>query len=57
MIDLADIAHCVAETDLSEDGSKFLLACLQDLQDILQHSKHKALIVDTFGGRIENLLR
>ncbi|KAL2455007.1 putative serine/threonine protein kinase IRE4 [Forsythia ovata] len=58
MIDLADIAHCVAGTDLSEEGShEFLLACLQDLQDILQHSKHKALIVDTFGVRIENLLR
>lgn len=57
MIDLADIAHRVAGTDLSEEGSKFLLAYLQDLQDIFQRSKHKALIVDTFGSRIENLLR
>ncbi|PIN08864.1 Microtubule-associated serine/threonine kinase [Handroanthus impetiginosus] len=56
--DLADIARCVAGTDISKEGSnEFLLACAQDLQEILQHSKYKALLVDTFGGRIENLLR
>ncbi|KDP38482.1 hypothetical protein JCGZ_04407 [Jatropha curcas] len=58
MIDLADIARCVASTDLLKEGSyDFLLACLQDLQDVLQHSKLKALVIDTFGGRIEKLLR
>lgn len=58
MTDLVDIARCVAGTDLSEEGShEFLLACMQDLQDVLRHSKYKALLVDTFGGRIENLLR
>ncbi|KAF5747100.1 serine/threonine protein kinase IRE4 isoform X1 [Tripterygium wilfordii] len=58
MIDLADIAHCVAGTDVSGEGShEFLLACMQDLQEILRHSKPKALVVDTFGGRIEKLLR
>lgn len=58
IIDLADIARCMAETDLSEEGShEFLLDCMQDLQDILQHTKHKALLVDTFGNRIESLLR
>ncbi|KAJ7009101.1 LOW QUALITY PROTEIN: hypothetical protein NC653_007669 [Populus alba x Populus x berolinensis] len=58
MIDLADIARCVAGTDLSKEGSsEFLLACMQDLQDVLQHSKLKALVIDTFGGRIEKLLR
>ncbi|XP_073137128.1 probable serine/threonine protein kinase IRE4 isoform X2 [Henckelia pumila] len=58
IIDLADIARCVAETDLSDGGShEFLLDCMQDLQDILQHTKHKALLVDTFGSRIESLLR
>ncbi|XP_059279154.1 probable serine/threonine protein kinase IRE4 [Lycium ferocissimum] len=58
MADLADIARCVAGTDLSEEGShELLIACMQDLQDILQNSKLKALVVDTFGGRIENLLR
>ncbi|XP_057973049.1 probable serine/threonine protein kinase IRE4 isoform X2 [Malania oleifera] len=58
MADLADIARCVAGTDVSKEGSlEFLLACMQDLQDILQNSKLKALVIDTFGGRIENLLR
>lgn len=58
MIDLADIARCVAGTNLSKEGShEFLLACLHDLQDILQQSKLKALVIDTFGGRIEKLLR
>lgn len=58
MIDLADIARCVASTDISQEGSsEFLLACMQDLQDVLQHSKLKALVIDTFGGRIEKLLR
>ncbi|XP_027091413.2 probable serine/threonine protein kinase IRE4 isoform X1 [Coffea arabica] len=58
MADLADIARCVAGTDLSDEGSnEFLLACMEDLQDVLQQSKLRALVVDTFGGRIENLLR
>ncbi|KAG8377757.1 hypothetical protein BUALT_Bualt08G0066200 [Buddleja alternifolia] len=58
MMDLADIARCVAGTDISVEGShEFLLACVQDLQEVLQHSKYKALLVDTFGGRIESLLR
>lgn len=58
MADLADIARCVAGADLSEEGShELLIACMQDLQDILQNSKLKALVVDTFGGRVENLLR
>ncbi|KAL3505283.1 hypothetical protein ACH5RR_035124 [Cinchona calisaya] len=58
MADLADIARCVASTELSDEGSnEFLLACMEDLQDVLQQSKLRALVVDTFGGRIENLLR
>lgn len=58
MTDLADIARCVEGTDLTKEGScDFLLACMEDLQDILQNTKLKALVVDTFGGRIENLLR
>ncbi|KAG7941678.1 hypothetical protein I3843_16G056600 [Carya illinoinensis] len=57
MIDLADIARCVAGTDLSKEGSyEFLLACTHDLQDVLRDSKLKALVIDTFGGRIEKLL-
>ncbi|XP_042046717.1 probable serine/threonine protein kinase IRE4 isoform X1 [Salvia splendens] len=56
--DLADIARCAAEIDISEVGShEFLIACMHDLQELLQHSKYAALLVDTFGGRIESLLR
>ncbi|KAK4429170.1 putative serine/threonine protein kinase IRE4 [Sesamum alatum] len=56
--DLADIARCVVGTDILEEGChEFLLACMHDLQEILQHTKYKALLVDTFGGRIESLLR
>lgn len=58
IFDLSDIARSVASTDISEEGChEFLIACMQDLQEILQCSKLKALVVDTFGGRIENLLR
>ncbi|KAG9440943.1 hypothetical protein H6P81_021108 [Aristolochia fimbriata] len=58
MTDLVDIAHCVANTDLTKEGSsEYLLACMHDLQDILLHSKVKALVIDTFGGRIESLIR
>ncbi|XP_065880657.1 probable serine/threonine protein kinase IRE4 isoform X2 [Euphorbia lathyris] len=58
MIDVADIARCVSNTDVSRKGSEdFLVACMQDLQDVLRRSKLKALVIDTFGGRIENLIR
>ncbi|XP_068655985.1 probable serine/threonine protein kinase IRE4 [Aristolochia californica] len=58
MTDLAYIAHCVANTDLTKEGSsEYLLACMHDLLDILQYSKVKALVIETFGGRIESLIR
>ncbi|OVA18675.1 Protein kinase domain [Macleaya cordata] len=58
MTELADIAHCIANTDLTKEGaSEYLLECMHDLKDILQDSKLKALVIDTFGSRIENLLR
>ncbi|XP_006856075.2 probable serine/threonine protein kinase IRE4 isoform X2 [Amborella trichopoda] len=58
MVELADIARCVASMDLMEEGvSEYLVACMHDLHDILQHSKLRALIVDTFGSHIEKLLR
>lgn len=58
MNDLVEIARCVAITDISEEGShELLLACMRDLQDVLRRSKLKALVIDTFGGRLENLLR
>ncbi|KAI3673154.1 hypothetical protein L6452_39270 [Arctium lappa] len=58
MTDLRDIARSAAETDLMEESShEVLLTCLEDLQDVLQHSKLKALVIDTFGHRIEKLIR
>ncbi|KAI3688902.1 hypothetical protein L2E82_46829 [Cichorium intybus] len=58
MTDLRDIAHSAAETDLMEESShEVLLTCMQDLQDVLQNSKLKALVIDTFGHRIEKLIR
>lgn len=57
MMDLSDIARCGASTDLSKEGScDYLLACMQDIQAVLKQSKLKALVIDTFGGRIEKLL-
>eukprot|EP01018_Ginkgo_biloba_P039645 Gb_35443 [translate_table: standard] len=56
--ELADIACCVANTNADDEGAlEYLISCLQDLQDVVQHSKAKALTVDTFGKRIEKLLR
>ncbi|XP_042508943.1 probable serine/threonine protein kinase IRE4 isoform X2 [Macadamia integrifolia] len=58
MTDLVGIARCVASTDLAKDAaSEYLLASMSDLQDILRKSKVKALVIDTFGSRIENLIR
>ncbi|KAK9080298.1 hypothetical protein SSX86_000056 [Deinandra increscens subsp. villosa] len=58
MTDLRDIACVAADTDLMvEKATEILLNCMEDLQDVLQHSKHKALVIDTFGHRIEKLVR
>ncbi|VVA92729.1 unnamed protein product [Arabis nemorensis] len=57
MMDLSDIARCGASTDISKEGSfDYLLACMQDVQAVLKQGKLKALVIDTFGGRIEKLL-
>ncbi|XP_043687798.1 probable serine/threonine protein kinase IRE4 isoform X2 [Telopea speciosissima] len=58
LTDLADIARCVASTHLAKEAaSEYLLAYMNDLQYILQQSRVKALVIDTFGSRIENLIR
>lgn len=58
MNELADVARRVARTDLSKEGaSEYLGMCLSDLVDILQHSQVKALVMDTFGSRVKNLLK
>ncbi|KAL8216109.1 hypothetical protein R6Q57_022946 [Mikania cordata] len=58
MTDLRNIACLAADTDLMvEKSNEILLSCMEDLQDVLQHSKFKALVIDTFGHRIEKLIR
>eukprot|EP01018_Ginkgo_biloba_P034997 Gb_17287 [translate_table: standard] len=56
--ELVDIARCVANANTTDEGAlEYLVSCLEDLRDVLQHSKSEALTVDTFGRRIEKLLR
>lgn len=56
--ELVDIARCVANANWNDEGAlEYLVSCLEDLRDVLQHCKVEALTVDTFGKRIERLLR
>jgi serine/threonine protein kinase len=56
--ELVDIARCVATANSNDEGAlEYLVSCLEDLRDVLQHCKAEALTVDTFGRRIERLLR
>lgn len=58
MAELADIAKCSANT-LSEDdrSMNYLLTCLEDLSFVIGRRKFDALTVETFGARIEKLIR
>lgn len=56
IVELADIARCVANTPNDEEGSlTFLVSCMEDLQEVVNHRKFEALTVQTFGTRIEKL--
>ncbi|XP_038893957.1 probable serine/threonine protein kinase IREH1 isoform X2 [Benincasa hispida] len=56
--DLADIARCSANTPLGDDCSmRYLLTCLEDLRVVINRRKFNALTVETFGTRIEKLIR
>ncbi|KAK8587158.1 hypothetical protein V6N13_086162 [Hibiscus sabdariffa] len=58
MNELADIARCVANTPLVDDRSMpYLLSCLEDLRLVIDRRKFDALTVETFGARIEKLIR
>lgn len=58
MTELADIARCVANTPLDDDRSvSFLVSCLEDLRVVVDRRKLDALTVETFGMRIEKLIR
>ncbi|KAI3455129.1 hypothetical protein Pfo_011792 [Paulownia fortunei] len=58
MNELADIARCVANTPLDDDRClQYLLSCLEDLKVVVDRRKFDSLTVDTFGARIEKLIR
>ncbi|GLT74176.1 hypothetical protein SLA2020_459890 [Shorea laevis] len=58
MNELADIARCVANMPLDDDRSmSYLLSCLEDLRVVIDRRKFDALTVETFGTRIEKLIR
>lgn len=58
MNELADIARCVANAPLDDDLSlPYLLSCLEDLRVVIDRRKLDALTVETFGARIEKLIR
>lgn len=55
--DLADIARCIANTPMDEQYLPDLVTCIEDLQEVVQRRKLDAVTVQTFGTRIEKLLR
>lgn len=58
MNELADIARCASNTPLEDDRSlPYLLTCLEDLRVVIDRRKSDALTVETFGARIEKLIR
>ncbi|GMH14081.1 hypothetical protein Nepgr_015922 [Nepenthes gracilis] len=58
MVELADIARCSANTPLDDARSlNYLLTCLEDLRVVIGRRKFDALTVETFGARIEKLIR
>ncbi|MCD7446998.1 putative serine/threonine protein kinase ireh1 [Datura stramonium] len=58
MNELADISRCVANTPTDDDRSlSYLLSCLDDLKVVTERRKFDALTVETFGTRIEKLIR
>ncbi|KAI3705995.1 hypothetical protein L1987_76247 [Smallanthus sonchifolius] len=58
MNELADIARCAANSPSDDDRSlAYLLTCLEDLKVVTDRRKFDALTVETFGARIEKLIR
>ncbi|XP_043704002.1 probable serine/threonine protein kinase IREH1 isoform X2 [Telopea speciosissima] len=58
MNELADIARCAANSPMDDDQSMpYLVSCLEDLRVVVDHRKLDALTVETFGARIEKLIR
>lgn len=55
---LLEIAHAVANVNSSDyDALETMLGCLEDLKYAIQDRKFDALVIETFGRRIEKLLQ
>lgn len=54
--DLAVIARCMVKC-MDQEPVPYLITCLENLQVIIHRRKLDALTVQTFGARIEKLLR
>lgn len=58
MSELAGVARSAANAISVDDQSiQLLLSCLQDLRVVVDRRKFNALTVETFGTRIEKLIR
>ncbi|CAN6450599.1 unnamed protein product [Victoria cruziana] len=57
MCTLACIANRMASVDMTKEVAADCLVAIREVQDILQCSHLKALVIDTFGSRIESILR
>lgn len=57
MNELADIARCAANIPSHSDGSTYLITCLEDLRVVINRRKFDSFTVETFGARIEKLIR
>lgn len=58
IVELADIARCIANTPIDVERSLwYLVLCVEDLQDVMNRRKFEALTVQTFGACIEKLHR
>ncbi|CAN6486430.1 unnamed protein product [Victoria cruziana] len=56
--DLLDVTRQIGSINGSDDQSlEHLLSCLEELQDVVQEREVDALVVETFGRRVEKLLR
>ena len=58
ILELLDIVRYVSSINADDYSSlDYLHSFLEDLQEIIQCKKEDALVVETFGRRIEKLLR
>lgn len=57
MSELADIAICAANAIPDDQSIRLLLSYIEDVRAVIGCRKFNALIVETFGTRIEKLIQ